>query len=146
MNYTLFCNKKERCGFTLSELIVVIIIIGVMASLVIPRFTSTFERVRAAEGVQILTALLGAQKSYEWENGSYATDAADLDVEIDRATNFDRLSITVTNPVDPVANPIATIVRADSYTLCINEEGTISCKDGAAGFTCEQAGITDPCP
>jgi len=121
-------------------MIAVVIIVGILATLAIPRFTGTFERVRAAEGVQILNSLLGAQKSYEFENGAYATDPTLLDVEITRANNFN-VPPTVLNPGNPVANPIARIRRTNAYWLEINEEGTLSCVNAAPNaFTCGQAG------
>lgn len=144
----IFQKFNNRGGFTLTEIIVTVIIVGILASVALPRFTGVFERVRAAEGVQILTALLGAQKVFEAENGSYASGAAGLaalDVEIDRAKNFN-LPPTVSNPADPVANPIATITRTGAYILGINEEGRICCKNSGAAFTCAQAGITVACP
>ena len=134
-----FRKIKHVCGFTLTEIMVTIIIVGVLASLALPRFTGVFERVRASEGVQILTALLRAQKVYEAEHGSYSAVLAALDVEIDRAENFN-LPPAVANPGNPVANPIAAITRTGSYTLDINENGDIACTNGGGGFTCAQAG------
>ncbi|MBN1869623.1 MAG: prepilin-type N-terminal cleavage/methylation domain-containing protein [Candidatus Omnitrophica bacterium] len=133
-------KTKSYGGFTLTEVVVTIIIVGVLASLALPRFNVVFERVRAAEGVQILTALLQAQKAYEVEWGVYSTSLGILDVEIDRASNFN-LPPTVANPANPLANPIATIQRTGSYTLGINENGDILCTDGGGGFTCAEAGF-----
>ena len=133
-------HSRHNTGFTLTEIIVVIIIMGVLASAALPKFTGTVERVRAAEGVQLLTALLGAQKAYEFENGSYSAVLADLDIEVPRANNF-VLPPTVANPVDPVANPIASIRRSNAYWLRINENGQITCVNAAPNnFTCAQAG------
>lgn len=136
------CKKlfHNRCqsGFTLAEIIVVIIILGVLAGLALPRFTGTIERMRATEGVQLLTALLGAQKAYKLETGSYTTVLDDLDITIPRADNFN--TPTVANPGNPITYPIATITRTTAYILGINEEGKICCKNSGADFTCAQAG------
>lgn len=146
MNHLRELNFKKRCGFTLAEIMIVIIIVGISASFALPRFTTTFERVRASEGVQLLTVLLGAQKAYEFENpGDYATDPDDLDVQITRAEYFN-LPPTVANPADPVNNPIARIRRrrrrdaALAYWLEINENGDISCANAGGPFTCGQSG------
>lgn len=133
-------TKKRRSGFTLTEIVVTVVIVSVMVSFALPRFTGTFERVRAAEGVQILTALLAAQKAYDAEDGSYTVNLADLDVTIDRAQYFNVGTIAVFDPGDPVANPIAAITRTGAYTLDINENGDIACSGGGA-FTCAQAGF-----
>ena len=132
----------NNTGFTLTEIITVIIIVGIIASLALPRFTGTFERMRASEGVQMLTALLGAQKTYRFENGgAYATDPTVLDVTIDRSSNF-ILPPSVANPPDPVANWIARIRRSggNGYWLQINENGTITCANAGGNPSCAQAG------
>ncbi|OGX37481.1 MAG: hypothetical protein A3C36_06320 [Omnitrophica WOR_2 bacterium RIFCSPHIGHO2_02_FULL_52_10] len=134
---------KNNAGFTLAEIITVIIIVGIIASLALPRFTGTFERMRAAEGVQILTALLGAQKTFKFESptGAYATNPNQLDVTIDRSSNF-LLPPTVANPANPVNNPIASIRRSGTggYWLQINENGTITCANAGGNPSCAQAG------
>ncbi|MCK5014144.1 MAG: prepilin-type N-terminal cleavage/methylation domain-containing protein [Candidatus Omnitrophica bacterium] len=131
----MFSRKiKHINGFTLTEIMVTVIIVGVLSSVALPRFTGVFERVRAAEGVQILTALLGAQKAYEMENGFYSAILNDLDVEIDRAENFDITTIVVQNN----AANVASIQRWGGYTLSIDEDGNIGCVDGA--ITCAFAG------
>ena len=81
-------NKKGRCphyreqsAFTLIELIFAIVIIGVLASLAIPRYTYTMEKMRLAEGLQILETLRSAQDAYRTETGTYANDPDLLDVD-----------------------------------------------------------------
>ena len=132
---------KNNTGFTLTEIIAVIIIVGIIATFALPRFTGTFERMRASEAVQMLTALLEAQKVYQLENGEYADDPDLLDVEIDRSSNF-LLPPTVASPADPVADPIASIRRigGGGYWLEINEEGTITCTDQGLDPSCAEAG------
>ena len=129
-----FKRIKHVSGFTLSEIMVTVIIVGVLASVALPRFTGVFERVKASEGVQILTTLLRAQKVYEAEHGFYAGDKDDLDVAIDRDENFDVTSIIVQNDTTNVAS----IERNSGYTLSIDEDGVIGCVDGA--ITCAFAG------
>ncbi len=134
---------QNNDAFSLIEIMLAIVIVGVSATLILPRFSVAMERVRAAEGVQILTALLGAQKSFEFENGNYTNVLANLDVEISRAQNF-VIPPTVANPGNPVTNPIASIRRIGAYSLRINEEGTITCVAVNVPlpdlFTCAEAG------
>ena len=126
---------SKKNGFTLAEIIVVVIILGMLTTLALPRFTATFERVRASEGVNLLTALLGAQKAFQLENGSYATNPNDLEVDITSAANFD------VPPTVAAADPIASIRRTNAYWLEIDADGTIGCVDAAPNaFTCAQAG------
>lgn len=125
-------NKRKR-GFTLSEILMVVVIVGVLIGLALPRFGGTVERVRASEGVHILTALLGAQKAFEFENGSYSGNINNLDISIPTPDNF--AAPTVANN----ANAVASIVRTGGYTLSIDEDGNIACAAGGS-ITCAQAG------
>lgn len=122
----------QNNGFTLAEIITVMIIVSVLASLALPRLTGSLERVRAAEGVEILTALLRAQEAYKLENGNYTATLSNLDVEITRAQYF-------VIPPTVAVNPVASITRIGGYRLSINQNGIISCVNVGA-ITCAKAG------
>ncbi len=68
--------KNSNLGFTLVELLVAIAIIGIMATLAIPRLTPQTERARSAEAVSILGAIRQGEESYFLENGVYQPLAA----------------------------------------------------------------------
>lgn len=68
-------------GFTLLELIVVIIIIGILATLGVTQYTKMLEKGRTAEAKMILGTIRTAQEAYKFERGSYATTITDLPVE-----------------------------------------------------------------
>jgi len=65
-------NIKRRSGFTLLEVIIVIIIIGVLASLALPRLFSTIEFARANEAMSAFQALRGSlERCYLARGGNY---------------------------------------------------------------------------
>ncbi len=66
-------------GFTLIELIVVIIIVGILASVGMTQYTKVVEKGRAAEARLILGSLRTAEIAENIENGAYQT-AANLGV------------------------------------------------------------------
>lgn len=70
-----------RKGFTLIELIIVIIIVGILASVGLTQYTKVVEKGRAAEARLILGSLRTAQISYYMENGAYTASVASLGVE-----------------------------------------------------------------
>ncbi|MFA4988060.1 MAG: prepilin-type N-terminal cleavage/methylation domain-containing protein [Candidatus Omnitrophota bacterium] len=62
-------------GFTLIELIVVIIIVGILASVGMTQYTKVVEKGRAAEARIVLGSLRTAEVAEYMENGAYATVA-----------------------------------------------------------------------
>lgn len=70
-----------RKGFTLLELIIVIIIIGVLATLGFTQYTKVMEKGRAAEARAVLGTLRTAQNAYFQEFGAYTATIADTGVD-----------------------------------------------------------------
>jgi prepilin-type N-terminal cleavage/methylation domain-containing protein len=123
-----------RSGFTLLELVVVVIIIGILASVAVPQYMVTVERSRLAEGLGILGSLREAQLRYYAENGVYANDIDNIDVVIDTSSvkYFENIE------VDDRINTVAAMSRNNTasgycgnYDLEIAADGTITCSNSA---------------
>jgi type IV pilus assembly protein PilA len=77
-------NKTK--GFTLVELMVVIVIIGILAAVAIPKFLDASQKAKASEFPTQLTAIYTGQLAYQAERGAYVTsysylrDSAGVDV------------------------------------------------------------------
>ena len=77
----LVSRMKTRKAFTLVELAVVIVIIGVLAAFGVPRFLKSVERSKAAEAFSFLSAVRSSQERYLAQYGQYATDLSTLDIQ-----------------------------------------------------------------
>ena len=64
-------KKRPKEGFTLIELIVTIIIIGILATLALPVFTKGFAATRAKEAVVALRQIRTAQRLYRTKEDFY---------------------------------------------------------------------------
>jgi prepilin-type N-terminal cleavage/methylation domain-containing protein len=71
---------SNKNSFTLIEIIVVVIIVGVLAALALPGFGTTKERVLDREAKATLSLLQAAEKIYKMENGAYYASAVIVDI------------------------------------------------------------------
>lgn len=62
-----------RKGFTLMELVVVVMILGILASVAIPKYNKTVETSRAMDAIGTLQAVSTANRVYKTERGTYTT-------------------------------------------------------------------------
>ncbi len=78
------CNAgySGRVGFTLIEFLVVVLIIGILATLALPLYQKAVAKARGAAVISLIKALGQAQDKYFLENGIYATAFSQLDVPL----------------------------------------------------------------
>jgi prepilin-type N-terminal cleavage/methylation domain-containing protein len=74
-------SRRRAAGFTLVELAVVIVIIGVLAAFGVPRFIKSVEKSKASEAFEYLASVRTAQERYQSQNGTYAGDVTTLDIQ-----------------------------------------------------------------
>lgn len=91
--------KKQPRGFTLIEVLVVVVIIAVLASLVIPRLANQNERGVVAEAVATLSAIRQAEASWSLEQvtPAYTATLANLDLDV-TSTKFSYTIVVTTGP------------------------------------------------
>ena len=77
-----------RKGFTLLELLIVVIIVGILAAVAIPQFTNATDRSRESEGRAAIDALLTAESAYYQDRGTFTTTATELLASIPTMRNW----------------------------------------------------------
>jgi len=126
---------NKNSGFTIVELVVVLVIIGILAALALPQYTKTVERSRQSEALTSLGAIRGAQMRYYLENANYANSFNNLD--IDNTTFGTYFNYTVVNNIT-IAGVIAAAQRNSnknpgygSYNITMAVNGTTNKSAGA---------------
>jgi general secretion pathway protein G len=69
---------RRASGFTLIEILVVIVILGILAALIVPRIMDRPDQARATAARADVNALISALKLYRLDNGSYPTNEQGL--------------------------------------------------------------------
>ena len=80
--------NQAKQGFTLIELLVVVLIIGILAAVALPQYQVAVLKSRAVQAITSLNALEKAQEVYKLANGVYASNLADLDIDVSGITDF----------------------------------------------------------
>lgn len=75
-------NKKLNKGFSLLELLVVILIIGVLAAIALPQYKRAVWKSRAANLYTQITPIGSAIQRYYMVHGTWANEFNDLDIDI----------------------------------------------------------------
>ncbi|MBI5778579.1 MAG: type II secretion system major pseudopilin GspG [Planctomycetes bacterium] len=80
-------NNKNNRGFTLIELMMVVIIIGILAAIVVPKFTGQTEKARRAAAKMEIRNISMALDRYEMENGAFPTTEQGLKALMEKPTS-----------------------------------------------------------
>ena len=87
---------KTSRGFTLIEVLVVVMILGILAALIIPRLMDRPDEAKRVAAKVDIASLVQAVKMYRLDNGTYPTTDQGLQALVQRPT---------TNPVPPNWKP-----------------------------------------
>lgn len=137
---------RYQGAFTLIEIMIVVIIIGVLAGIAVPLYSKTVERARISEAVGVLGSIRDAEIRYALEYGNYSPggDLTALDIQVNTSGKFFSFNTygkgapDNPDPLDYVYERIACAVRnsldagvftggsCTDYCITISENGTLA--------------------
>ena len=85
---------KKQSGFTLVELMIVLVIIGILAGFAVPSYQDSVMRGSRGEGMTAMLDIMRAQEDYFANNYTYTTTLTDLNYSATVITDSERYSIT----------------------------------------------------
>ena len=71
----------QQAGFSLTELLVVIVVIGVLILLALPKFSSVVTKAKETEAKTMLKHLHALQQAFYYENDTYTTNLSQIGFE-----------------------------------------------------------------
>lgn len=79
-------HYRSAAGFTLIEVMVVVVILGILAALIVPKIMSRPEQARVVKAKQDILAIQSALDLYKLDNGSYPTTDQGLQALVTKPT------------------------------------------------------------
>jgi prepilin-type N-terminal cleavage/methylation domain-containing protein len=135
--FSKFHNRQK--GFTLIELMIVVVIIGILAALAIPRFMAATTKSKQSEAKGILKQIYTMERTYRQQNNTYwgqgttanaaAPNAfATIGVEITTSAIY-TYTITTANSTNLLVTATCSVLDDDATvdTWTINDGGVLTC-------------------
>src|SRR3989338_2643420 len=95
----------RKVGVTLTEVLIVVVILGILATLALPMFVKTIEKAKVGEAMSNLNLIRTGQKIYFLEFSTYSPNITDLNIEDpnDAASRYFEYTIESNDDTDFVA-------------------------------------------
>lgn len=135
-------QKKQDEGFTLIELVMVMILIGILSALALPSILSRAAKAKQSEAKTFVGAINRAQQAYRMENKSFATNTTTLKIGLPTETvNYAYIITTDTTTALVNAN------SKDAAALKSYAGGVVVITSGVTlAAACQTEGVTSVAP
>lgn len=129
--------KKNNRGFTIVELLIVIVVIGILAALVVVTYNGIQQKARDTERKTDINAMHGQLEAFQAQNGRYPTLANVNDATF-RGANMKGLDPAALQDPKGSAQTLVASPAANGYSYQVTPSG---CDNGANG-DCTQYTLT----
>jgi prepilin-type N-terminal cleavage/methylation domain-containing protein len=86
-------KKLSPRGFTLIEIMIVIVIIGILTALAVPRFMTNTRRGKQTEAQLMLKQIYSMQRAYFMANSTYGCNGVTADGTVANRDNFSAIGV-----------------------------------------------------
>jgi type IV pilus assembly protein PilA len=118
-------SKRKDSGFTIVELLVVIVVIGILAAITIVSYTGVTNKANLAQNKSNASAVMKAADAYFAENNSYPTAAYPLPGNLNAGTVKIPTNFTLINTIPAVGTPTAITYIQATTGYCIQYWDTV---------------------
>ena len=119
---------KQKNGFTIVELLLVVIVIGILAAIAIPRFADTKEKAYVAQMKSDLRNLATYEEQYAGDNGGqYFSGTATMAAPLNGFHASQNVTIIVASAPGPPPSWSAVATHSVSAKMCTFIAGLIVC-------------------
>jgi type IV pilus assembly protein PilE len=116
-------HRSRQAGFTLLELMIVVVIVGILATVAFPSYKAYVDRAKRAEGKTLLLEAAARQERYYFDQNRYTASASDLGYNPTSPTDPCTQS---SNPCSEEQNYDLTMGAGDSGDLRTSYQLTVS--------------------
>ena len=133
-------RRSHQRGFTLIELMIVVVVLGILAAIAIPNYSDYKNKSRRNEGRTLLMQIVAKQEQFFQDNRSYSGDLRNIGT-------LAASSVAATTASSPNGYYTVTINRPDAYSYVLTATPAgVQAGDVCTTLTIDQDGTKDFTP
>lgn len=128
-------KQKKQQGFTLIELMIVVAVIGVLASIAIPQYQKYVAKSEVASALATMTGVKTNVEAYAVENGEFPDTGKENDLGV--PSSIPSGSIAFAKTASAATGTITFTFKASGVSNLITGKKFALARDGSGTWTCD---------